>query len=350
MLSKVSRKKTRNAAMRNSHRNGSIVLFIIIALAANLLTAQDDENQKLAQTGFQFLSVGSDARAGALGEAMTTISMGAGALFFNPATMARMPMGVHVMASQNQWLADITHNSFAMALSPAGGRFGVLGLSLMNVNYGEFQGTMVAKNEQGFVDTEIFTPTAVSIGVGYARAISDRFSVGGHLKYANQDLGRSVLPVEDDSSTVKKNFASAVAFDFGTIYYTGFRSLAFGMSIRNYSNEIQFESESFQLPLTFRIGVSMNILDLIAPSMSSQSILLSVDASHPRSHSEQMNFGMEYKLLNAFSARAGYMLNYEIMGLTAGFGLQLAGLAIDYATTPSENLGMVERLTVRFGL
>jgi hypothetical protein len=156
--------------------------------------------------------------------------------------------------------------------------------------------------------------------------------------------------VEDDSSTVKKNFASAVAFDFGTIYYTGFRSLAFGMSIRNYSNEIQFESESFQLPLTFRIGVSMNILDLIAPSMSSQSILLSVDASHPRSHSEQMNFGMEYKLLNAFSARAGYMLNYEIMGLTAGFGLQLAGLAIDYATTPSENLGMVERLTVRFGL
>ena len=40
------------------------------------------ENKKLAQTGFQFLSVTSDARSGGMADAMTTIHGNSVSLFF----------------------------------------------------------------------------------------------------------------------------------------------------------------------------------------------------------------------------------------------------------------------------
>jgi hypothetical protein len=65
-----------------------IVGFIAGCLLLTNGLAQD--NQKLAQSGFQFLSVVSDARAAAMAEAMTSLEIGSSALFFNPAGMADM--------------------------------------------------------------------------------------------------------------------------------------------------------------------------------------------------------------------------------------------------------------------
>ena len=56
--------------------------ILALLLMGALLTAA--ENKKLAQTGFQFLSVVSDARASAMAEAMTSLETGSSALFFNP--------------------------------------------------------------------------------------------------------------------------------------------------------------------------------------------------------------------------------------------------------------------------
>ena len=47
------------------------------------------------------------------------------------------------------------------------------------------------------------------------------------------------------------------------IYKTGFKSLNLGMSIRNFSEEIKYIEEGFQLPLTFRIGASIDALDFM---------------------------------------------------------------------------------------
>ena len=40
---------------------------------------------KLAQTGMEFLSVGMDAMAAGIGDAVTTVNLKSGSLFFNPA-------------------------------------------------------------------------------------------------------------------------------------------------------------------------------------------------------------------------------------------------------------------------
>lgn len=304
---------------------------------------------KLAQTGFQFLSVGPDARAAGMGSAMTTMDWGSGALYFNPAGMAPLSSRFDLALSQNSWLAGITHNALSLAISPQGGNLGVFGITIMAVNYGEIEGTLVWPNEAGYIETGIQKPTALAAGIGYARAVSDRFSVGGQVKYAYQHLGDNIIP-SGEELTYKRNLAAATAFDFGTLFKTGFKSLAFGMSVRNFSNEIRFESESFQLPLTFRLGLSMNLFDLLENSSGDQVLDLHIDAAHPRAYSEQMNIGLEYSPFSALSLRGGYLVNYKERGLTFGMGINLLGLAVDYAYWPVVYLGDVQRFTLRFGL
>jgi hypothetical protein len=333
-----------NIGMRKSSLT---VLILLVALSFSMAQV------KLAQTGAQFLSVDSDAKAGGMAGALTTVEMNSAALFFNPAGMARMETAIDVMASQSQWIADISYNSFAAAFNPSGGKYGVFAASLVSVDYGEIQGTQRWDNEPGYIDTEILTPSAYAAGFGYAKALSDKFSVGGHVKYVGLNYGKSVYPDEEDSSipdTVKNHLAYSNAFDFGTIYRTGWKSLAFGMSVRNFSNEVTFESEGFQLPLTFTLGISMDLMDLIREGESQQQMLLSVDALHYRSHAEQVRIGVEYKPIDMLSLRTGYMSSNDENDISFGLGIQALGLVVDYAYEPFGRLGDVQRMTVRFSI
>jgi len=311
------------------------------------------ENKKLAQTSFQFLSVISDARAAAMAEAMTSLQIGSSALFFNPAGMANMTNFVDLTASTNQWIADITHNTFSLALSPARGKYGVFGFSLQSVDYGEFYGTRVDKTtDLGYVDTDIFELTSLAVGVGYAKQLTDRFSVGGQVRWVRQDLGESVIPeisTELDTSAVTvSNDLTPLAFDFGTQFWTGFKSLVFGMSVRNFSKEIKYVEEGFQLPLVFNLGISMNLMDFMEATPLNQSLYFSIDASHFRSHPEQIKFGFDYQVLNALSLRSGYITNNDESGFSFGIGVSYFGLTFDYSYTPFGVFDKVQRMTARF--
>ncbi|PIP11712.1 MAG: DUF3308 domain-containing protein [bacterium (Candidatus Stahlbacteria) CG23_combo_of_CG06-09_8_20_14_all_40_9] len=320
-----------------------IFIIFIVPMVVNVLTTTSVYPQKkLAQTGFQFLSVGSDARASAMGEAFTTVEGISNALFYNPAGMARVSSFIDVAASHNSWIADINHHAFSIALNPHRGRYGVFGISIMTVDYGEMQGTMVWGNPQGYIDTEIFSPKAIAVGIGYARYLTDKFAVGGQVKQVAQSVGKSVIPDEG----VKKNLASAIAFDFGTIYRTGFKSLSLGMSVRNFSEEIKFEQEGFQLPLTFKIGLSMDAFDLFRDNPEKHSLLIIMDAVHPRSYPEYINLGSEYLFMDMFALRLGYISGHDEYGLTTGFGIQKFGFALDYAYTPFGVFNSVHRFTV----
>jgi hypothetical protein len=321
--------------------------WFIFSILLLLFLSNTRAEEKLAQTGFQFLSVATEAKGGAMADAMTSLELNSGALFFNPAGMARMEGRFSLGLTQNNWIADITHNAFSMAFSPMGGRYGVFGLSFMSVDYGEIQGTMVWQNEQGYIDTEIFEPSAFVMGFGYAKSLTDKFSVGGQVKYAGQELGKSMVPVGEDSLKVRKNLAFATAYDFGTIYKTGWKSLQFGMSVRNFSEEIEYEKESFLLPLTFRIGISMDLMDLVE-KVDNHKLLMAIDASHPRSYPEQLRVGLEYSFMETFFGRVGYVGNSDENSIAYGFGLKKFGLAVDYAYTPFGVFDNVQRFTIKF--
>jgi len=332
------------------------ITLIAIIVIAGLLAPLNYSQVKWAQTGFNFLNVSSDARASALGDAVNSLSGYSGALFHNPAGMAEIPTLLSSTFSINKWIADIQYLSLSVMVSPFDGEYGVVGISLQSVDYGDVQGTMVWNNEKGFIDTEVMNPVALAFGIGYAKAISDRFSVGGQVRFAYQSLGKSIVP-DGSLYKTKQNVADAVAFDFGTLFKTGIKSLAFGMSVRNFSKEVKFEEEGFQLPLIFTVGISANLFDFIDFPGPEQSLLLSFDSTHPRSHPEQIKIGAEYQFMKVLSLRGGFISGNSEDDVTFGLGLSSAGLGIssvnfefDYSYTPFGVFDNVQMFTARFSL
>jgi len=220
--------------------------------------------------------------------------------------------------------------------------------------------------DKGYDDVGIFKLNALAVGVGYAKSLTDRFSVGGQIRWARQDLGDSFIPNQfksvpvldsaghpianlyADSAVSTTNKLTPLVFDFGTQFKTGIKSLVFGMSVRNFSGDIKYAQEGFQLPLVFTLGVSMNLMDLIGDVSLDQSLLMSIDASHYRDHPEQLKIGLEYTIMNILSLRGGYISNNDESGMSYGVGVAKFGFAFDYSYTPFGIFSKVQRMTARF--
>ncbi len=329
----------------------AFMIIIGLIFVAGVAPVGAQEREKLAQTGLQFLSVISDARAAALAGTMTGLEANSSAMFFNPATMSMTTNFFDVSISHNKWIADIQHNAFSLSLQPAGGKYGVFGVSLQAVDYGEIFGTVVANNAQGYEETGNISTSAFAIGLGYAKMLSDRFGVGGQVRWARQHLGDNAIAIDisptDTTTATVKNEVEVLSFDFGTIYRTGLKSLTFGFTVRNFSEEIEYAEESFQLPLVFSLGASINLVDLTSLNNKTHTLVLAIQATNERSHAEQVSFGLEYKFMNALMVRGGYITNNDEDDVSFGFGVTSFGLQLDYAYTPFGVFDKVQRFTVR---
>ncbi|HET6568566.1 MAG TPA: PorV/PorQ family protein [Rhodothermales bacterium] len=311
------------------------------------------DHDKRAQSGLMFLDISMSPRAAAMGDAVSALDMNSStAMFYNPASMATLEGG-SIGLGTVQWSAtDIQYNQASVAFSPSGGRYGVIGVSVQAADYGNLQGTIIDPDPEskGYIDIGNFSPTALAVGVGYARSLSDRFSVGGVIKYAHQSLGESQMDLEGNT---KGNSVSTPVADFGVLYRTGFKSLNLAVTARNFSPAVTYEEESFEAPLSINIGLAMNVFDLVAPSLTSQSFLVSVEGGHPRSYDEQIRLGGEYRFMNLLSLRAGYAFPSDEQSISLGAGLNVdigtIRLGADYAFTQFGDLGNMNRIGVNVG-
>jgi hypothetical protein len=315
-----------------------VLVCTIFILPANAVI------KKLAQTGLQFLKVDVGTRAAAMAGAYTMIGHDATAMFYNPSGLARMETNYEVFATRTQWIADINYNAGALAVNLD--RWGAVGVSFIFADYGDIQGTMVASTEAGFEDTHMLDVGAYAIGLTYAKSLTERFSVGGQIKLAAQSLDQSELVAE----TVDNN-VSGLAFDFGTTFYPGYKSFRIGMFIRNYSPQFKYYNEAFQLPLTFSIGFGMDLLDFMGEHENS-SLLMGVDALHPRDYTERVHLGLEYSYMNMVALRVGYKTNYDEEGLTAGVGFSVkssnVGVKVGYSYSEFGVFDGVNRFDIGF--
>lgn len=338
------------------HRYTTLIVLAALAVFAApkafaQITTEDVGTDKLAQTNFKFLEISVDPRAAAQSDAMTASEFAtSGAMFYNPAAMGWMESRFSAGFGITNWIADITYNSASAALRT---NYGVFGASLLFADYGgDIIGTVVADNERGYQEYSALgvsnpDPSAMAIGLGYGVAVTDRFSVGGNAKYVLQDLSVAVLSSDGTNET---NSTSTVAFDFGLMYRTGFRSLNLAMSVRNFARELRYVQENFELPLTFNVGVSMNVLDLTAMDPNVHALRFSLEAERPRDFSEQIKAGGEYTFRNFVSVRAGYTYPTDEQKFSAGGGLKYdtasVGFSADYAYTAFGLFGAVHRMGV----
>jgi len=330
------------------------LVYIILALGIFCSTVPElfaqytnVPRERRAQAGMKFLSVSVGARATAMANAMTAQEGGSMAMFYNPATMGWYDGTFDVSFSRFQWISDVTYNAASGAYNTP---IGVFGINALMVDYGEVLQTIRVNTDQGYQDLGTLNPSAMAVGLGYARAVTDRFSVGGNVKFVRQMFGDVPVDRNESGSLVTKNYAkNATVYDFGILYHTGFKSLNLAMSARNFSRELTYAEESFELPLTFRVGLSMDMADLTSLNPSMHSFILSVDTEQPRDFSEQIKVGGEYTFMGKFAVRAGYIYPTDEEGLNVGFGIKnIAGFSFDYSYSQFGIFGNINRLSVRF--
>lgn len=333
-------------------RFNKILFLCIISL---LLVESGFAQKKRAQTSMKFLSVSPSAMASSMSDAVTAVEMGAYSALYNPAGMANIRGNYAATVGVVQWIADINHNSAAFVFKPGDGRFGVIGLNAISVDYGDIIATVVDENnERGYSDIGFVNPTALAVGLSYANAITDQFAVGANFRYSEQDLGAAAIGLDGSGGYNFESYkASTYLVDFGVLYKTGFESLQLGMALRNFSPEIEYDEESSELPLTFKIGVSMDVFDLTDLDQDVHSLLVSIDANRPRDFDEQLLFGFQYTFVDRFLIRGGHGLPKDEEGFSLGMGIkQPLGsltLSIDYSYTEFGVFGEVNRFGAQIG-
>jgi hypothetical protein len=267
---------------------------------------------KVGQSGAQFLKLGVGARAIGMGGAFTAVANDASALYWNPAGLTNV-MSKEFTFTHTKWVADINYEYAGYAHKLPG--IGTIGLSMSALTMDDIEIT-TPLNPQG--NGEYYTASDYMMALTFARMLTDKFSVGGTVKYIGQYI--------DDES------ANGFAVDVGTLYDTGFKTLRLAMSIQNFGGDMKFVEEEYPLPITFKFGVAMDVVDT-----GMHLLTTSVEMNHPNDNAEQVNWGVEYWFNNMFALRSGYKFNSDSVGLSAGLGakvpISFAQLMVDYAYT-----------------
>ncbi len=324
-------------------RYGNVLL--VLALLGVLVGAPDAYGmKKVAQSRMQFLKLPVGARTVGMGEAFVAIAGDPNNVFYNPAGTAFVN-GLAIAFNQASWIADISHQ--AAALSYTAGRWGTFTVSYITMNYGEFERTEVdAHSWEGYVSRGTFTVGEYAVGLAYAHQITDRFFVGGQIKYAFQDLGNSrvweFVGTEFEREREVENKDDVVAYDFGTYYNAGFKNLRIAMSVQNFANR--------PIPLTFRFGMALDASEFFLGEGSPHTLTVAVDGIHPRDYSERMHLGAEYWYAHVLALRIGYKLNYDLGSFNWGFGFRSkllgVGLSFDYAVSDMDVFGYKHRFSI----
>ncbi len=341
-----------------------IYIIITISVSALSLFAQTDLNgigqsgvdlKKTGQTTFNFLQIPVSPKASAMGNTSTALSQGVESIFSNPAGLPEMATDFEFFVSSTQWIADIKYLAGAVAWNA--GNYGSFGLSLIAVDYGTIEGAVLVPSGQVGSNPLGYTPTgdiknvgAYSFGLTYVKPVNTQFAIGGTVKYVMQQLGQNV----GAEGNVSNNTASKIAFDLGIKYYPGIESLRLGMSMRNFSTNVRYQSFSSPLPLAFSVGLGMNLMDLINKDISNDNaLIISSEFIHPNDYTDRVNTGIEYTFMNLVSLRAGYETNHDILSWSSGIGLGTSigdsRIEIDYSYSHAKYFDAVNRFAISVG-
>lgn len=330
--------------------------FIILAFAL-LMTSNSYSQSKVGTTAAQFLGISVGARATALGGAFGAVADDATALYWNPSGIARTGIS-EAYISHTEWLVQTDFNWAGLVL--ALDRNNAIGFHLTQLNYGE---DIVTTIDEPMGTGDRWSAMDIAAGITYARNLTDRFSIGGSVKYINQRIWNES--------------ASAFAMDVGLLFITGLNDMKLGVSISNFGTEMKMdgknlsiihdldddsfgsndkiparlETDRFVLPLLFRVGLSMDVI-----RTEQNRLLLSTEAYYPNDQDPFMSTGLEYTWNDLLSIRGGYRSLFmpepiETWTFGAGLKINLGGNLVSKFDYVYQEFGVFSNVqTISFGL
>lgn len=262
------------------------------------------------EKGFAFLKVGVGARAMGLGGAYVAEANDPTAVYWNPAGLGGVGQS-QITFMHNEWIQDFRQDFVAIA-APAfhegRGGFGLGVATFYSDQLERRSDTGVLLGHFGFNDI------AASGSVAYP--FSPALVGGLSAKYI-----REMIDQED---------ASSVAFDGGVRLSVPRTRLTLAGAVQNVGTKGKFETESFGLPTTVRLGAAYGVA---VPSARSD---LRLTTEYRKSAGDDSHFqvGGEFLYHETAALRAGYKLGYDEENVSFGLGLRRDRFAFDYALVP----------------
>ncbi|PID62678.1 MAG: hypothetical protein CR986_00975 [Ignavibacteriae bacterium] len=321
----------------------NLILMIIMFIATGLSFAQSSRN---GTEGATELLIPVGARGVAMGNADLTNSHGVDALFWNPANLVRTNNNVDVLVSHMNYIADIGVQYGAIGVGL--GNFGSMAFSIKSLGIGDILKTTI-RNPDGTGQT--FSPQYTTIGLSYAKMLSDRVSVGANFQYV--------------SETIDLVSASGLSMDFGVTYsnLAGIEGFSMAIVLKHIGPDLQFDgsglwvkatnpnqrrgeqfykinSAPFSLPTVFNIGLGYDFV-----LNNENNITFAGSFENHNNYSDQYRVGMEYNYDNLLFFRSGYLYTTDVdkddtlYDFSVGFGLNYevsgVGFMLDYAYLPT---------------
>lgn len=309
---------------------------------------------KVGTTAAGFLEIGVGARGVGMGETIVAATNDVTSLYWNPAGITQINGG-QASFTHTQWIAETSLNYAAFAVEVP--NVAHIGAQIYIFDSGEMEVTdIIFPDGTG----ENFKVQDIMLGLTAARSLTANFAIGGSIKYIQ--------------STIWRMSASTIALDLGMQYDTPLKNLRLGFNISNFGGEMMLAGDntskridldptasgsndgllanlavrSWDLPLTFRIGLGYKVLD-----REYASLLLVADALYPNNNDAYMNVGLEYGFKDVLFLRGGMsqiFLNDAEGQLRFGFGLNIMGrVRADYAWSDRGLLGSTNMVGISVG-
>lgn len=327
--------------------NKSVCIILLAGLLFNgLIFGQD----KVGTSAAPFLGISIGGAASAMGGAFVSVARDASASYWNPGALSRIGRS-EITFTHTAWFIGTSYDWGGVVLNLDGNN--AFGANLAILDYGEENVTTVQEPEGNGLR---WSAQDLFASLSYARNLTDRFSIGGSVKYIRQKI--------------YNESASGYALDLGLLYITRFNGMRLGVSITNFGTEMRMEgkdllhpydqdpnnlgnnptitselkTQSWPLPLFYRVGVSMDVV-----KVSQTSLMLATDAVIPSDNSTIINVGAELNWNQIFFLRGGYkslIREDSEEGLTAGVGFNyfvpgLGKIGIDYSYN---DFGLLEEI------
>ena len=340
--------------MKRTHYRAALITFSCLGLVISDGTAQS----KVGTTAAQFLGISVGPRAIAMGDAFVASSEDVSSIYWNPGAFAQAEKS-QFLFSNTEWLAGTKFRWFGFMLNLD--NTNVVAISLTNLDYGEDDVTSVQSPDG---TGERWSAQDIAIALSYSRRLTDRFSIGGSVKYVGQ--------------TIWNETASTIAFDLGLLFVTGFYDMRLGMSFSNFGGDLKLDgrdllqrvdidpansgsnktlvgtlkTDPWPIPLFFRVGLAMDVV-----KANSLKMTLAADAVRPNDNVEYVNAGGELGWNNLVFVRGGYRGLFkkdseEGLSLGAGMRYQIEGLAtveVNYAFSQFGLFGNINTIALAVG-
>ncbi len=321
------------------------IFFLIAGLRAHSQILPTFGDSRTGGTGMQFLKISPDARSLSMAGTAVATANDISAIYWNPAGITGVDTAkVQFMISHSRYFGDIKSN-YTGAVMKAG-KLSFVGVHVFAMDYGTMNETTEFE-PKGTGRT--FSVSNYSLGLTYAKILTNNFSFGLNGKYANE--GFAGVNVHN------------VLFDLGLKYDVGIKHTRFGVNFSNFGLNVKPGGEvqvlkfdgpqnisnfsDISVPAVFRFGIAFD------PIHKNDHILtLAGQLNHPTDNNETYTLGAEYSYMKIGYLRTGYEFGSDekYIAPSAGFGLKIVrnfgGLVVDYGFLAKNRLGNNHRITL----